>query len=898
MAQKASARQGKEHKSGEEVVPEKDRRQPKQKRAQSLESMLTTERYLNIAAEIIVALDVDGNIRHLNESGYRLLGYEGGLVGKNWFDTCLPEDEREDVRRFFGLLKNERTPELETRENFVVTRGGEKRAVLWHNTILSDPHGCFLGTLSSGEDITERIEMEKSLRIALAKYKILFECFPLGITIADKEGNIMETNSIAEKLLSVPREEHVKRDIDGKEWRIIRPDGTPMPAEEYASVRALQENRLVENAEMGIVKPDLSVTWISVNASPLEGYGVVVTYGDISERKRTENLLQARVRIGQFAETHTLHELLQKTLDEAETLTNSQIGFAHFLQKDQKTLELQTWSTNTLKNICTAEGKGQHYSVDQAGAWVECVFAGKPVIHNDYAGLPVSRRKGLPPGHAPIVRELVVPVVRSNLIVSIFGVGNKPADYTEQDVKTVQELANLNWDIIQSKRAEEALKDSERKYRMLHESMMDGFVRVGIDGQIIEHNHVYAEMLGYSEAELPALTHMDITPQKWHEFEHQIVQNQVLTQGYSQIYEKEYRRKDGSIFPVELRASLLCNEHLEPTGIWAIVRDISARKQAEETLRESEWRNRVVSELTTDYIFVADVEHSEVIKLKWASENMARITGQKLQDAATSDFWGKIIHPDDNGRFFGFINEIISTAKAGELECRAFHENDKERWIRVFAWPQAGEGDKVMTIIGAIDDITERKLAQEALENANAELKAALEREKQLSQTDMLTGVCNRRKLYELIGREFEIAVRYRQPLSVMMFDLDRFKEVNDTFGHLLGDQMLVCVTKAACAELRSADAIGRYGGEEFIILLPMTGARQAFSLAERIRKNVAKICLPTPVGDASVTLSIGIVEMKQGLEQDKSVDDLIRRADQAMYAAKQSGRNCAVISK
>lgn len=1000
----------------------------KRTEAELVENKITAERYLNIVAEIIVSLDNEGNITHLNESGYRLLGYEGGLVGKNWFETCLPEEQREETRRFFGMLRDGNMPILETRENEVITRAGEKRVILWHNTVLTDPNGQFMGTLSSGEDITERIEMEKALRIALAKYKTLFECFPLGITIADKGGNILETNPTAEKLLSVPREEHTNRSIDGAEWRIIRPDGTPMPAEEYASMRALQEDRLVENVEMGIVKPDSSVIWLTVNASPLppEGHSVVITYGDITNRKKTENLLQARLKLSLFSDTHTLDELLQKTLDEAESLTGSEIGFAHFLQADQKTLELQTWSTNTLKNMCAAEGKGQHYPVEQAGVWVECVYTRAPVIHNDYAGLPDSRRKGLPPGHAPVIRELVVPIMRGDLIVAIFGVGNKPTNYTSEDVDVVLELANLSWDIIQRKRSEEALKDSERKYRMLHESMMDGFVRVDMDGHIVEHNHVYADMLGYSESELTSLTYKDITPQKWHEAEDQIVQSQILKRGYSDIYEKEYRRKDGSIFPVELRAILLRNEYWKPTGIWAIVRDITQRKQteealresearfrtalqevqtiavqgyaedgtvqywnktsenlygysaqeaigqnlllliippemredvrlaiqkmvetgqprameelslmrkdgsrvsvysshvvvqspgrptelfcldldlterkqAEEALRESEWRNRIVSELTTDYIFVVDVEHSGTIKLKWASDNMARITGRTVEDAATSDLWAEIIHPDDREKFFDFVHQVISTATTGELECRTFYKNGEERWIHIFAWPQAGEVDKVMTIVGAIDDVTERRRAEEALETKNVELQAALEREKELSHTDMLTGVNNRRYLYELIVREFEIAIRYHQPLSLMMFDLDHFKKVNDTFGHIVGDQILARVTKAACAELRSADAIGRYGGEEFIILLPITTAQQAYSLAERIRENAAQIRVSTPIGEASVTISIGIVEMKHGVGPDNSVDDLIRRADKAMYAAKQGGRNCVVIAK
>jgi PAS domain S-box-containing protein len=132
-------------------------------------------------------------------------------------------------------------------------------------------------------DITRRKKAEQELEISLIKYKVLFESNPLGITITDKEGNILEANREAERLLGLPMDKHAERTIDGREWKIIRPDGSPMPAEEYASVRALKENRLVGNVEMGIVRPDGTTSWITVTAAPipLENYGVAITYGEI-----------------------------------------------------------------------------------------------------------------------------------------------------------------------------------------------------------------------------------------------------------------------------------------------------------------------------------------------------------------------------------------------------------------------------------------------------------------------------------------------------------------------------------------------------------------------------------------------------------------------------------------
>ncbi len=137
-------------------------------------------------------------------------------------------------------------------------------------------------------------------------------------------------------------------------------------------------------------------------------------------------------------------------------------------------------------------------------------------------------------------------------------------------------------DITQLKDFQRALQESESKYRKLHESMMDGFVYVDMQGRIRDFNESYRQMLGYSAEELLSLTYMDLTPDKWHAFEQKIVEEQIIPKGFSDIYEKEYRRKDGSILPVELRTFLIKNDEGENQGMWAIVRDITERRRAEE----------------------------------------------------------------------------------------------------------------------------------------------------------------------------------------------------------------------------------------------------------------------------------------------------------------------------
>ncbi len=140
-------------------------------------------------------------------------------------------------------------------------------------------------------------------------------------------------------------------------------------------------------------------------------------------------------------------------------------------------------------------------------------------------------------------------------------------------------------DITELKKAEKAMHESEERYRMLYESIPDGVVMMDMGGRIQECNPAHMDMLGYNAEEIKHLTYMDFTPERWHRMEEEIIETQTKVRGYSDIYEKEYIKKDGSTFPVALRNWLIRDEEGNPKGMWAIVQDISERKRAEEELR-------------------------------------------------------------------------------------------------------------------------------------------------------------------------------------------------------------------------------------------------------------------------------------------------------------------------
>ncbi len=173
------------------------------------------------------------------------------------------------------------------------------------------------------------------------------------------------------------------------------------------------------------------------------------------QKELSQGFMETRLSLIEYALSHTLDELLTASLDAVGALVDSPIGFYHFVEPDQVTLSLQQWSSRTLQEFCQAKGKGLHYNIDQAGVWADCLRQKKTVIHNDYASLP--HKRGLPAGHAEVIRELVVPVLRKDKVVAILGVGNKPVEYIRRDVEVVSYLADVTWEIVEKKRADEAL---------------------------------------------------------------------------------------------------------------------------------------------------------------------------------------------------------------------------------------------------------------------------------------------------------------------------------------------------------------------------------------------------------------------------------------------------------
>jgi PAS domain S-box-containing protein len=193
---------------------------------------------------------------------------------------------------------------------------------------IKDDEGHTIRVAVYGSDVTERKNLEQILRVSETLYRTLFEVAPMGLTVSDASGNIIQSNKQGQRLLGVTEAVHTSRKIDGREWSVVRKDGSPMPVSEFASTKALKEGRLVENVEMGIVKDGGQTTWINVSAVPvpLEGYGVVVTYNDITERLLAEKKVEALLAEKELILKET-HHRIKNNMGTVSGLLRLQAGY-------------------------------------------------------------------------------------------------------------------------------------------------------------------------------------------------------------------------------------------------------------------------------------------------------------------------------------------------------------------------------------------------------------------------------------------------------------------------------------------------------------------------------------------------------------------------------------------
>ena len=416
-------------------------------------------------------------------------------------------------------------------------------------------------------------------------------------------------------------------------------------------------------------------------------------------------------------------------------------------------------------------------------------------------------------------------------------------------------------DISAKRDAENALRRSEQRFKNLFEQAGDSIIIADSSMRICDANRRACEELGYTEQELLQLAVSDIDGNI--EYPKSILEE--LRTGKSQLFHINKKRKNGSSFPAEVRISLFEEDGQE--FFQAIIRDVTEREQAQQQIRESEQRFREIIEMTPAGYVLADAAGH----IADVNQALCTISGYRKEELVSEPL---------EKLFAVFPWQKVAFRSGGPtsihgMEVVVRHKIGKDMHVLFNGTIKRDAEGYAQCLTGLMTDITARKLAEKQLEL--------------LATHDTLTGLPNRALLNDRMQQMLESGPR-NASVAVMFIDLDRFKEVNDSLGHVLGDMLLCEVARRLRNTLRPADIIARLGGDEFVVAAHCSsGETSASSIAEKL---LSALATPIDVGGHAVVIGASIgISMYPGDGQSKEM--LFQAADTAMYRAKDAGRNC-----
>lgn len=438
-------------------------------------------------------------------------------------------------------------------------------------------------------------------------------------------------------------------------------------------------------------------------------------------------------------------------------------------------------------------------------------------------------------------------------------------------------IAGVAWDVTDRVCAERALQDQLHLVQQLIETIPSPAFFKDANGKYIGCNRAFEVFCAVKRSDLIGKTVFEIWPSELANVYH-AADEALLKKPGTQVYEAALRYADGSHHEVIFHRATFNKADGSLGGIVGIAWDVTERKRAERALRHSEERLRRIVENAPFGVRVTDAKDAIV----FVNRRFEELIQYPLEQMATLDEWRARAYPDPKYRAEIAANqardvEAIRSGKVTRLPPRDIHVACGDGVTRDMEVFLAVEDDLVYSMY---NDVTERNRAEQALRDV-------LQAE---TLHDPLTSLFNRRYMDQVMEREFARASRSGKSVAVIMADIDHFKKVNDAFGHDCGDEVLRVIARQLSASVRKGDTVCRYGGEEFVLVLPETSVEIACERAERLRGVIGQLSVSSngqPIG--RVTISLGVAAYPQHGDRPEAV---LKAADEALLRAKREGRD------
>jgi len=783
------------------------------------ESEEELEAIFNDARIGIAMFDMTGKILRVNKRILEVGGYtEKEIVGKRFkLLKMFPKKSMAKIlTNFAKLLSGKKVPPFDVE---VYTQGGEKLTTELHGSLLRKK-GRVAGMVGIMRDITERKRAEEALRESEEKYRTILETIEDGYYEVDLAGNFTFFNDSMCRIQGYPRDE-----LMGMNNREYMDEETTKKVYKIFNT-VFRTGKSAKIYDWQIIRKDgskadleASVSLIRDSSGNPTGFRGIVR--DITEHRRTKELLEKE------------REFFYSTLQEAPN------GVA-LIDKDGNYRYINSEFTNitgyTQKDIPT----------------------GKDWFNKAYPD-PQYREQAIKAWKKDFARKV---------LDRVFSVVCKDGAVKEiefrgtvlKDDRTIVILA----DITGRKRAEEA-------YHAVVEHSLQG-LHILQDQREVFANSAYAELLGYTVEELLVLSpkkvknlvHPDDQEIAWGH-----VRDRIAGKPAPPHYEFRIIRKDGSVRWVESFPSRI--EYRGKPALQVAMIDITERKEAEATLRNSEERYRTLVESSTDAILMLDRERNVVT----CNQAFLNLFGYRKGEVEGKSI--RTVHPSQESfRSYGkTAYSLIERVGSLREEWDLMRKDGTIFSAEIVTSPIRSPDGTTTGYICLMRDITERKRAEEELEY--------------MATHDALTGLPNRTLFTDRLTMALAQARRSQKHLAVMLLDLDYFKNVNDTLGHSVGDQLLRLVGNRLRELLRRGDTVSRVGGDEFLLLLPeIARTKDATTAAQKIL-DAFRAPFVFDDHELHITTSIGIVIYP---DDGDDADALMKNADIAMYRAKDKGRD------